>query len=116
MYNRFFIHSVRPDGVSPEEPFSDDRIDQGLEWLLQLVTDKFDDLDARVKKDLYQKDEEERKKRLERERRVLKNKIASAFIGLIDPALLPEGVTGIILFSIALAYAIYILTSVSSRF
>ena len=43
---------------------------------------------------MLKKDEEEKKKRFERERRVLKKKIASAFIDKIEADKLPEDVVG----------------------
>ena len=73
---------------------TDPRIESGLEWLLSTVQAQFTELDARVKAGMLAKEEEEKKKRMERERRVLKLKIASAFIDVIEPSKLPEGATG----------------------
>lgn len=86
--------SVKPSSVAQDEEFVDSRIEEGLEWLLTFVQSQFDQLDARVKAGMLIKEEEEKKKRLERERRVLKKKIASAFIDKIDADKLPEGVVG----------------------
>ena len=83
---------MRPSSVSEDETFSDARVDQGIEWLLACAKADFENLDSRVKSDLLIKEEHEKKKRLERERRVLKNKMASAFIKSMDPSLVPEGV------------------------
>merc|ERR1711907_398338 len=86
--------SVTPKNTPENEEFTDPRIEKGLEWLLTFVQSQFDHLDARVKADMLKKEEEEKRKRLERERRVLRNKIASAFIDKISPEKLPEGVEG----------------------
>ena len=84
--------SIRPDAASSDS-FSDSNIDNGISWLINTTKDKFSVLDSRVKADLQQKEIEEKKKRLERERRVLRNKIASAFFSQIDPSLLPQDVS-----------------------
>ena len=84
--------SVRPEAFTGQS-FTDSNIDNGITWLINLAKDKFIDLDARVKADQQLKEIEEKKKRLERERRVLRNKIASAFFSQIDSALLPQDVT-----------------------
>merc|ERR1711916_122025 len=86
--------SATPCNVPENKNFSDPSIEGGLEWLLTFVQCQFDQLDARVKSDTLKKEEEEKKKRFERERRVLKNKIASAFIDKIETDKLPEGVVG----------------------
>ena len=84
--------STRPENT-PENTYTDDRVDKGVEWLIEQLKTQFSTLDARVKSDLLVKEAEEKRKRLERERRVLKNKIASAFASKMNPALIPEGVT-----------------------
>jgi len=68
---------------------TDQRIESGMEWMINTVQNSFDRLDLRVREDSKKKAAEEAKKRLDRERRVLKNKIAVSFSSTIDAALLP---------------------------
>lgn len=77
--NEFDPSSFRPD----------DRVEGGVEWLLNTAQERFEQLDARVQHDIVIKSKEEAMKRLERERKVLRNKIACAFCNVIDPELLP---------------------------
>ncbi len=74
----------------PEEvdaSFSPDpRIEAALEALLGSIIDNFERLNSKVQVDAKQKAADEARKRIERERKVLKNKIASAFVH----SLLPE--------------------------
>jgi len=62
---------------------SDPRIEQGLEWLLKSIQGNYKVLNTRVIQDTERKIREEAKKRLERERKILKNKIAFAFPDLV---------------------------------
>ena len=68
----------------------DPRVESAIGLFLELIQKVFPTLDDRVKKDIEIKKNEELKKRFERERKVLKNKIASAFRNVIEPSLLPE--------------------------
>ena len=68
----------------------DPRLESALEQLLSRIQSAFIDLDTRVTTNITEKKNMELKKRFERERKVLKNKIASAFRDVIDPELLPE--------------------------
>lgn len=67
----------------------DTRIEQGVEWLLTSIQNRFEELHSRVSKDSHGKQNEEIKKRLERERKVIKNKIAAVYMDKIDPSRLP---------------------------
>ena len=77
------------EGVPLPDSCADGRIEEGMEWIIKVVQDTFELIDNRVKIDTKKKEEEEAKKRLEKERRVLRNKIAVAFMDTIEPSLLP---------------------------
>lgn len=79
---------IIPDSVVTKLP--DPRIDSGIEWLLNTVIQEFPSLNDRVCSDTKKKSQEEAAKRVARERKVLRNKIMSAFPQLVDPSLLPE--------------------------
>jgi ADP-ribosylation factor-like protein 13B len=68
----------------------DDRIESSLETLLGLILNEYDILNKRVLDDSKLKAIEEQKKRFEKERKVLKSKIASAFIDSISADILSE--------------------------
>jgi GTPase SAR1 family protein len=70
----------------------DKRLEMGLEWLLTVVNSEYEELNARVLVDTKKKTADEAKKRLQRERKVLRNKIASVFLDSIPANLLPDGV------------------------
>jgi small GTP-binding protein len=76
--------------ISATEHTVDPRFESALELFLKEIENNFICLDARVKNDIENKKNEEGKKRLERERKVLKNKIAVAFKEQIDPSLFPS--------------------------
>eukprot|EP00605_Chrysophyceae_sp_TOSAG23-4_P000703 GSChrysophyteH1.ASY1.ANO1.787.1 assembled CDS len=61
----------------------DARIEGGLEWLIKSAQDNFESLSERVKKDSLTKVKDDQKRRLARERKVLKNKISIAFMHLL---------------------------------
>jgi small GTP-binding protein len=69
--------------TKPTSPTVESQIDKnlemGLEWLLTSVNNSYETLNNRVVADTKNKAQQEAKKRLERERKVLRNKIASAF-------------------------------------
>lgn len=72
--------------VEPEaEVEADPRIEACLLRLFAQVNDNFHALSSRVQSDSKRKAEEEVAKRIAKERKVLKNKIASAFIDTADP-------------------------------
>lgn len=75
-----------------ENGVTDPRLEQGIEWLLTVVNTHYDILDARVTSDTKIKSMAEAKKRLARERKVLRNKISAAFYSSIKEELRPEGV------------------------
>jgi ADP-ribosylation factor-like protein 13B len=75
--------------VPPEADFeafvADTRIESGIAALLECINRKYDQLDAKVVSDMKEKDKLEQAKRMQRERKVLRNKIACAFAETIDP-------------------------------
>ena len=76
--------------ICANEHTIDPRFESALELFLKEIENNFICLDNRVKTDIENKKSEEGKKRLERERKVLKNKIAIAFKEQIDPSLFPS--------------------------
>jgi ADP-ribosylation factor-like protein 13B len=91
-----FFQSQDAEDVPPERstpvPAVDKRLEMGLEWLISVISGSFDELNSRVVNDTKQKDAEEARKRLERERKVLRNKIASAFFHQVAVEYRPENV------------------------
>jgi ADP-ribosylation factor-like protein 13B len=77
--------SCPPAPEAAEEVTADPRIETALEWLLHQAMEGFDVLNERVKIDSQKKSAEEAAKRVAKERKVLKNKIASAFIETASP-------------------------------
>ena len=84
--------STRSLPESSDQNAVDKNLEQGLEWLLTNVNNSFDTLNNRVVTDTKNKTAQEVKKRLERERKVLKNKIASAHFNALADELKPSGV------------------------
>ena len=76
--------------INSNEYVVDPKLESALEIFLKDIQNNFIDLDKRVKHDIETKKNDETKKRLERERKVLKNKIAIAFKEQIDPSLFPS--------------------------
>ena len=76
--------------INTNEYLVDPRFETALELFLLKIQNNFIVLDKRVKNDIEMRKFEEVKKRLERERKVLKNKIALAFKEQIDPSLFPS--------------------------
>lgn len=68
----------------------DVRFETALESFLEIVKDHYTALDSRVSSDVATKTNIEMKKRIEKDRKVLKNKIASAFRNIIQSSYLPE--------------------------
>mmetsp|Transcript_35654 Transcript_35654/g.33800 ORF Transcript_35654/g.33800 Transcript_35654/m.33800 type:complete len:530 (-) Transcript_35654:55-1644(-) len=86
----FITKSEVPENDTTPDATSDPRFDTALEKFLEVILEDFEVLNKRVDIDIENKKSDEIKKRLERERKVLKNKIAIAFRNDIDPSLLPE--------------------------
>jgi small GTP-binding protein len=63
---------------------TDPRVENGLSWLLDVIRTRFDELNNKVQEDSAKKEAEEARIRLQKERNVLKNKIACGFIDQID--------------------------------
>ena len=76
---------IVPEVAEGQEREADPRIEASLMHLLNNVLSDFTKLNHRVQQDSQRKNEEEMQKRIAKERKVLKNKIASAFIPLINP-------------------------------
>ncbi len=76
-----FVPEVMSDDYQP-----DSRIETALETLLTAIIDRYEALNGKVQGDVRQKASDEARKRIERERKVLKNKIASAFVHSLVPA------------------------------
>ena len=68
----------------------DRRIEHALEELVKQAQDQYDNLNSRVEKDIVQKSELEAKKRKEKEKKVLRNKILCAFPHKVNKAFLDE--------------------------
>jgi small GTP-binding protein len=64
----------------PEEYSADPNIESAIEMLCKRILSHYEILQARVTKDSHAKAADEARKRIEREKKVLKSKIASAFI------------------------------------
>jgi GTPase SAR1 family protein len=73
--------NANPEG---EEVSVDPRLEDAMVWLLETVRRDYDHLNAKVVADTAQKDALEAAKRAQRERNVLRNKIACAFMDQID--------------------------------
>ena len=80
----------QPEDVEEVAAAIDPRLETALESLLDQVQGNFQTLDQRVKTDTEKKKIEEAKKRLARERKVLRNRIAMAFTDQIDPEKMPD--------------------------
>jgi hypothetical protein len=78
--------SFVPEGF--DESFAGDaRIEAAMEALMQRIVSHYGVIDSKVQLDVKQKAVDEARKRIERERKVLKNKIASAFVRQLSPSL-----------------------------
>lgn len=69
---------------------ADPRIDTAIEWLLETVQDQFDDLEARVVRDTKERELQDMREKAEKERRVLRKKIACAFPAQVDRTLFTD--------------------------
>lgn len=72
--------SVTEDDIFPADP----RLESAVEWILSNVQNSYDSLNRRVQSDTQMKLQDEAKKRIEKERKVLRNKIACAFPQLVS--------------------------------
>lgn len=76
--------------LPPNDDISDDfkpdpRIETSIEWIISKVLEDFETIDSRVKIDTIKKSEEEALLKIAKERKMLRNKIACAFINIIHP-------------------------------
>jgi Arf/Sar family protein len=69
-----------PEDVNSETYQADPNIEAAIDTICQAVLSNYNVLNERVKRDSAVKAQEEARKRIEKERRVLRNKIATAFI------------------------------------
>ena len=81
---------MNPADEGVEDETLDPRLESAVENFLGIIEDNFVDLNNRVVIDVEKKKKDEIKKRHDRERKVLKNKIASKFRNIIESSLLPE--------------------------
>lgn len=71
-----------------DETFTGDpRIEASMEQLFNIILANYQDLHSKVNQDVVDKEKVDIQKRVEKEAKVLKNKIASAFFPEIDPAI-----------------------------
>ena len=68
------------DDIFPADP----RLESAVEWILTNVQNNYNSLNKRVQVDTQMKLQDEAKKRIEKERKVLRNKIACAFPHLVS--------------------------------
>ena len=60
-------------------------------WLINSTSNVLSDIDIRVQTAIEKRKQDEKQRKLARERKVLKNKIAAAFPSNVDPEQLPLG-------------------------
>jgi len=89
MNNIIGCSAFQKQDSSSEDHIVDKRLEMGLEWLLTVVNSDYEDLNTRVLADTKKKTIDEAKRRLQRERKVLKNKIASVYLNEIPVEHLP---------------------------
>ena len=69
-------------------------VETAVEWVLENVQARYEELNGRVEKEVEKRKKEELMRKLARERKVLRNKVASAFPSLVTNAdLMPLGFT-----------------------
>jgi len=73
-----------------EAEFVDSSIEAGLEWVIAQVKGSFAEISARVAADTVIKSKEDMRRRLARERKVLKTKISVAFMDLLSEENKPD--------------------------
>lgn len=76
--------------INNDEKLADQRIVDEIENLIAFIIKNYESLNSRVIEDTKTKQLEETRRRLQRERNVLKNKIIAAFIDFIDPVFIQE--------------------------
>lgn len=69
----------------------DVRIEGAVEWLIKVIQDQYDALNSRVEVDTKRNLQDEARKRIEKDIKILRNKIACAFPSLVDASKLPAG-------------------------
>ena len=79
--------------VDTDTGSGDPSLEEAAEWLIASTKERLDELDVRVKAAIEKRKVEEKARKLARERKVLKNKIASAFPSKVAVDKLPPGVT-----------------------
>lgn len=85
------VDTSQTDSIEiPTDIVIDPKFETGLELFLSNVEKDFVKLNQRVSDDIEKRKVEDSQKRIERERKVLKNKIALAFAEQIESSLLPE--------------------------
>eukprot|EP01039_Chlorochromonas_danica_P009545 gene9545-10550_t len=82
--------SFVPADVDSETYQPDPNIESALELLLKSILEKYNPLQERVAKDCKVKVAEEAQARLQKEKKVLRNKIASAFFDQLDPEIIQQ--------------------------
>ena len=84
--------SIRVQGTISN--VADDSVEKAVEWVLDTVKKRYTELNTRVEKEIARRKKEEQAKKLARERKVLRNKVACAFPSKVtNTDLLPVGVT-----------------------
>jgi len=84
------IKSTATSEDGEEVNMADPRIDTALEWLLETVQDQFVMLDGRVTHDMKERELQDMRARAEKEKRVLRKKIACAFPAQVDRTLFTD--------------------------
>ncbi len=79
-----------PEDFDPLTYQPDPNIEAAVDRICQAVLENYEVLNGRVKRDSAIKAQEEARKRIEKERRVLRNKMATAFIEQISPDYITE--------------------------
>lgn len=86
-------NSNEPNEPELLEQEADPRIEKSIEWLLESIKSHYTELNVRVENDTKAKQLLDEEKRIKKERRVLKNKILSAFYDIVAPEYKTEEVS-----------------------
>jgi len=86
-------NSNEPNEPELVEQEADPRIEKSVEWLLSSIQSHYSELNVRVENDTKAKQLLDEEKRIKKERRVLKNKILSAFFDVVAPEYKTEEVS-----------------------
>lgn len=92
-HNQLFVRGCSafiPEDVNPEAYQADPNIEAAIDTICNAVLSNYEVINERVKQDSAVKAQEEARKRIEKERRVLRNKIATAFIEHMSPEYIAE--------------------------